>query len=116
MRTEKFVTENIKIGISDYLAMSIDNGRLYFHNLKVHNDIPDWIESSDRELSVEFGYVENFLVPSGQGIEIDMDNLDPSGNYLVEILNTGSPKNYPDFLMKIFLENSHFKIKHWEIF
>ena len=35
MRTEKFVTENIKIGISDYLAMSIDNGRLYFHNLKL---------------------------------------------------------------------------------
>ena len=102
MRTEKFVTENIKIGISDYLAMSIDNGRLYFHNLKVHNDIPDCIESSDRELSVEFGYVENFLVPSGQGIEIDMDNLDPSGNYLVEILNTGSPKNYQDFLMENF--------------
>ncbi len=102
MRTEKFVTDNIKMGISDYLAMSIDNGQLYFHNLKVHDDLPDWIESSDIDISVEIGYTKNYLVPAGQGIEFDMTNLDPNGNFLIEILNSGSPKNYPDFLMENF--------------
>ena len=102
MRTEKFVTDNIKMGISDYLAMSIDNGRLYFHNLKIHDDLPDWIEASDKNISVEIGYVENYLVPAGQGINFDMTNLDPNGNFLIEILSTGSPKNYPDFLMDNF--------------
>jgi len=102
MRTEKFVTDNIKMGISDYLAMSIDNGRLYFHNLKIHDDLPDWIESSDKDINVEIGYVENYLVPAGQGINFDMTNLDPNGNFLIEILSTGSPKNYPDFLIENF--------------
>jgi hypothetical protein len=102
MRTEKFVTDNIKMGISDYLAMSIDNGQLYFHNLKVRNDLPDWIDNTDQDVDVQFGYSENYVVPSGQGIQFDMTNLDSTGNFLVEILNTGSPKNYPDFLMENF--------------
>tara|TARA_Y100000385_G_scaffold186552_1_gene192776 strand:+ start:30 stop:1121 length:1092 start_codon:yes stop_codon:yes gene_type:complete len=111
MATEKFVTDNIKMGISDYLAMSVDNGQLYFHNLKVHDDLPDWIESSDTDVSVEIGYTENYLVPAGQGIEFDMTNLDPNGNFLIEILNSGSPKNYPDFLIENFSGKMPFQNK-----
>ena len=111
MRTATYVPENIKMGVSDYLAMSIDKGQLYFHNLKVHEDLPDWIESTDVDVSVEFGYVHNYVVPSGQGISFEMNNLDPTGNFMVEILNTGSPVNYPDFLMENYSGEYQFKNK-----
>ena len=102
MRTEKFVTDNIKIGISDYLAMSIERGQVFFHNLKVHDNLQDWMESSDNDVPVHGGHVENYIVPAGNAIEFNLTNLDPSGDFLVEILNSGSPKNYPDFLMENF--------------
>ena len=111
MRTATYVPENIKMGVSDYLAMSIDKGQLYFHNLKVHDDLPDWIESTDVDVSVELGYVHNYVVPSGQGISFEMNNLDTTGNFMVEILNTGSPVNYPDFLMENYSGEYQFKNK-----
>lgn len=111
MRTATYIPETIKMGISDYLAMSIDKGQLYFHNLKVHDDLPDWIESTDVDVSVELGYVHNYVVPSGQGISFEMNNLDPTGNFMVEILNTGSPVNYPDFLMENYSGEYQFNNK-----
>ena len=111
MRTATYIPKTIKMGVSDYLAMSIDKGQLYFHNLKVHDDLPDWIESTDVDVSVELGYVHNYVVPSGQGISFEMNNLDPTGNFMVEILNTGSPVNYPDFLMENYSGDYHFNNK-----
>ena len=99
MRIEKFVTDTIKIGISDYLAMSVERGQVFFHNLKVHDNLQDWMESSDNDVPVHGGHVANYIVPAGNAIEFNLTNLDPSGDFLVEILNSGSPKNYPDFLM-----------------
>lgn len=111
MRTSTYTPNIIKMGISDYLSMSIDKGKLYFHNLKVHEDLPDWIESSDVDVGVELGYVHNYVVPSGQGIIFEMNNLDPTGNFMVEILNTGSPTNYPDFLIENYSGEYQFQNK-----
>ena len=111
MRTATYTPNIIKMGISDYLSMSIDKGKLYFHNLKVHEDLPDWIESSDVDVGVELGYVHNYVVPSGQGIIFEMNNLDLTGNFLVEILNTGSPTNYPDFLIENYSGEYQFQNK-----
>ena len=111
MRIEKFVTDTIKIGISDYLAMSVERGQVFFHNLKVHDNLQDWMESSDNDVPVHGGHVANYIVPAGNAIEFNLTNLDPSGDFLVEILNSGSPKNYPDFLMENFSGQMPFQNK-----
>jgi len=103
MPVQKFVSEKIQVGVSDYVGVGTGQGSVEIFTLKeVDPPLPDWKNSYEETISVTSSYSTSFVVPALHNFKLKLKKLSTNDEHLVSLSSSGTDINYPDVIVKNF--------------
>ena len=103
MTVQKFVSDIIKVGVSDYVGVGILDGHVFVQTFKNReNRGESWISPIDQEINVTGSYTNSFIVPANGSFQYDLKKLSSGDSHLISMSSSGTDENYPDFAVENF--------------
>ena len=103
MTVQKFVSDKIKVGVADYVAVGILDGQVGIQTFKKRETPANlWITPIDQEIDVTGSYTKSFIVPANASFKFELKKLSSGDTHLISMSSTGTDENYPDFALENF--------------